>query len=514
MSSQPIAETEMITVHQREAIRRAYFIDNKSMRQIARELGHSRKTVLKAIASAEPTPYTLKTPRTAPRLGPYKDRIEALLKDNRRLPRKQRYTAKKIFEVIKTEGYQGSESTVRGYVAKLRQQTKRRDVFLPLEFDPGIDAQVDWGQAEVQINGLNRTVELFVMRLCYSRRLFVMAFPSQKQEAFFEGHVRAFAHFGGVPHRISYDNLKTAVLRILRGRNRHEQQAFVLFRSHYLFESRFCTPGQGHEKGRVEEGVGFSRRNFLVPPPQVTSFEQLNAYLIEQCLGDDTRQVSGQPCTIAEAFAQEKPYLRALPEHAFDPAVRRPVRLNGYSQVIFETNRYSVPCDEAYPNLVVKAYAFTVEILHQDRILARHRRSYEREQDVVDPMHYLPLLEQRPGAFEHAKPLRQWRAQWPAIYETLLEKLRQRWPDSQGIREFVRILKLHRKHPAPLIEEAVGQALGYGCVHADGVELCLRQLLKPAVEIAPLRFVEAPSWAGVGKQQPDLSQYNELLTQR
>lgn len=251
----------MISVEQREKIRRAYFVEEKSIRQIARELKCSRPTVRKAIASAEPAPYTLTVSRPAPVLGSYKEQIRELLAENERLPRKQRYTGHKIYEIIQKEGYTGSESTVRGYIARQRREKKRRKVYIPLEFDPGTDAQVDWGEGVAIIASQRVTVQLFYMRLCYSRRLFMMAFPSQKQEAFFEGHVRAFHCFQGVAHRISYDNLKTAVKRVLEGRNRQEQQAFVVFRSHYLFESHFCTPGQGNEKGGVEHGVGFGRRN-------------------------------------------------------------------------------------------------------------------------------------------------------------------------------------------------------------------------------------------------------------
>jgi hypothetical protein len=261
---------------------------------------------------------------------------------------------------------------------------------------------MDWGEGQAIISGERVTAQLFYMRLCYSRKLFMMAFPRQKQEAFLEGHVRAFHHFQGAPQRISYDNLKTAVKRILEGRNRQEQEAFIVFRSHYLFESHFCTPGQANQKGRVEEGVGFGRRNFMVPIPNVASYQELNEHLLAQCLADDQRRVDRQPLTIAEAWEMEKPHLLPLPERDFDCCVTRPATLNPYSQVVLDTNRYSVPVDHAYRNLVIKAYPFRVDIMHMDRVLASHPRCYGREQDIFDPLHYLPLLEQRPGAFEHA----------------------------------------------------------------------------------------------------------------
>jgi transposase len=501
----------MIRVEEREKIRRAYFTENKSIRQIARETGHSRPTIRKAIQSAESTPYTIKVPRSAPKLGAYQARIDELLAENEQMPRKQRYTCHKIYELIEADGYAGSETTVRGYIAKKRGSKKKRKVYIPLEFDPGEDAQVDWGEAEVILGEERATVQLFLMRLCYSRRLFAMAFPTQKQEAFFEGHVQAFHFFDGVPRRISYDNLKAAVQRVLIGRNRKEQESFIVFRSHYLFDSHFCTPGQGHEKGRVEKGIGFSRRNFLVPIPQVASFEELNAHLLTACLADDQRKVDRQTVSVGEAWEMERPHLLPLPEKDFACCVSKPVVLNGFSQVEFETNRYSVPTDQAYRNLVLKAYPFRIDILHLEDVIASHRRCYDRQQDILDPLHYLPILEQRPGAFDHAKPIRRWREGWEPIYERLLAHLRAKWPEGRGVREFIRILKLHQEHPADLVAQAVAEALEHSCAHADGVRLCLNQLVEPEASVSAIDLANWPELMEIGTQVPDLHCYDRLL---
>lgn len=503
----------MISVGDREQIRRAYFVEHKSIRRIAAELGHSRDTVNKALRSAEGATYRLREPRTAPVLGAYKARIDTLLAEEAQMPAKQRFTSHKIYELIEKEGYGGAESSVRADVGRQRQAKRRPAVFLPLEFDPGTDAQVDWGEAMAIIGGEEVTVQLFFMRLCYSRRLFVRAYPSQKQESFLDGHVHAFHFFQGVPHRIAYDNLKAAVKRILEGRNRQEQETFIVFRSHYLYESRFCTPGQGHEKGGVEGSVGFGRRNYLVPIPQVASFDELNAHLLAACLADDQRKVDGQPTSIGAAWQAECGQLLPLPARDFDCCVVRPVCLTPYSQVEFETNRYSVPVDEAQPHLTLKAYPFRIEILNQEKQIACHPRCYGRKQEVCDPLHYLPLLAQRPGAFEHAKPLRRWREEWPAVYEQLLARLQASDPEdsSQGIREFVRILQLHTRYPAHLIEQAITQALQHGCVRADGVELCLRQLLLPELNPPSLDLIDHPQLMGIGTQELDLHRYEQLL---
>jgi len=502
----------MIQVDEREKMRRAHFFEHKSMRQIARELGHSRTTVKEAIESAEAKEYTLQQPRPAPVLGPYKARVDELLAENERLPRKQRYTGHKIYEDIYGQGYRGSESSVRRYIGLQRRDKKKRPVFMPLEFDPGTDAQVDWTEAEAIIAGEQVTVQLFLIRRCYSRKLFVRAYPAQKQEAFFEGHVLAFHHFGGIPQRLSYDNLKIAVQYILEGGGRQEQKRFVTFRSHYLFLSHYCTPGQGHEKGRVEKGAGFSRRNFMVPIPRADSFEELNAHLLAACVADDQRRVDRQTLTIGEMWEQEKPFLRSLPEHDYDCFITKAAVLNPYSQVQFDTNRYSVPADHAYRNLVLKVYPFRVDIQHMNETIASHPRCYGQKQDIFDPLHYLPLLEQRPGSFEHATPIRRWRKEWPPIYERLLERLQaQEEQKGHGLREFIRILKLHQEHPADLVAQAVEQALEYGCVHADGVTLCLRQLSAPEQSLPSLAWTEPPVWAAVGEQPPDLACYDRLL---
>jgi transposase len=502
----------MLTVEDREAIRRAYYLDHKSKRQIAREQGHSRKTVDKVVENLPARPYQLSKPKPAPVFGAFQARMNALLAASDQLPRKQQYTAHKIFATLRLEGYQGSESTIRRHVSAWRKTQHAPALFLPLEFEPGKDAQVDWGEAIAIIGGQRQTVQVFLMHLCYSRRTFVMAFPSQNQESFFYGHVLAFEHFGGVPWRISYDNLTTAVRVQLAGRGRREQRAFVSFRSHYLFESHFCTPGQGHEKGGVEGSVGFSRRNFMVPLPEVCSFEDLNRLLLAACLKDDQRRVSRQPTTIGQAWEHERAYLRSLPAFAYECCATTSARLNPYSMIVYETNRYSVPVNRARRDIVVKAYPFQLDLFDQTTLLARHARCYEREQDIFEPLHYLPLLEQRPGAFDYAKPLRRWREGWPQSYHRMLRVLRDKWPEGRGVQEFIRVLRLHEDHPAALVQQAIEQALSYGCVHLDGVLHCLHQLSEQDLPVASsLDLSDRPQLQAIGLQPIDLHQYEQLL---
>jgi transposase len=475
-------------------------------------MGHSYWTVRKALDAAAPQPYQLRQPKAAPVLGPYKAQIEQLLAKSAHLPRKQRYTSKKIYQAIRAAGYPGAESTVRYYVSQQRKARQRPAVYLPLAFDPGVDAQVDWGEAVVLLTDERVAVQLFIMRLCYSRKLFVMAFPTQRQEAFLWGHVCAFGHLGGVPQRISYDNLTTAVHRILRGRNRDEQETFVRFRSHYLFESRFCTPGQAHEKGGVENDVGYVRRNFLVPIPTVTDFAELNQRLLAACEADAQRTVARSDQSIGTRWQSEVPALQPLPPHPFACCTSHEVTLNGYSQVSFETNRYSVPADKAQKHLTLRAYPFHIEILADHAVITSHPRAYGTNQDVLEPLHYLSLLAQRPGAFEHAQPLRQWRKQWPPVYETLITALRHQQPsESQAIRNFIQILQLHQDHTPEQIETAIRQALEAGLSSPAGVRFCLNRLLDPTPDMPPLDLESHPHLAAIGQQPVPLTRYNQFL---
>jgi len=501
----------MITVQDRAKIRRAYHVEGKSMRQIAREYRHSYWTIRKALDSAEGRPYTLSKPKPAPKLGPYKETVERLLVEEAELPRKQRYTTRKIYEIVAEEGYKGSESNLRRHVGRRRREMSRPKVYVPLAFDPGQDAQVDWGEAQVVMAGGRETVQLFVMRLCYSRRTFAMAFPTQRQEAFFSGHVEAFHFFGGVAHTITYDNLKTAVRRIMKGRNRKEQERFTQLRSHYLFDSRFCSPGAGNEKGGVEHGVKYVRQNALSPPPVIGSFAELNELLRHWCLAEDGRQVARQTETIGEMFATEQAHLRPLPANDYGCYVSREVVLNPYCQVVFETNRYSVPVEKARKQLTLRAYPFRVEILHQSQLIAAHQRSYRRQQDILNPLHYLSLVAERPGAFEHAAPLRQWRSEWPPVYEQLLQRLRQELGHPYAVREFVQILQLHQDFAAEPIVAAIEQALQDNLAHLAGVTFCLHRLLDPAPQLAPLNTLPQPQLANIGSPTVPATQYDQLL---
>ncbi len=502
----------MITVEDKEEIRRLFYLEHRGIQGIARTLGHSRKTVRKALADASPPVYQRKEPRPSPKMSPFAPQIEQWLAEDLNNPPKQHLTARRIHQLLQEQpGFDAAESTVRRFVRQRRRVIRPPEVFIPLTYDPGVDAQCDFGEAMFFLGEVEVPAVLFCLRLCYSKQPFVMAFPHQRQEAFFEGHVAAFRFWQGVPHRIWYDNLKTAVQRVLTGHERQEQSAFVGFRSHYLFESRFCSPGEAHEKGLIENLVGYVRRNFLVPLLRVNSWEELNQHLLACCQAEGQRQLRGETATIAARWVEEQKHLLPLPKWPYPCCTIHPVRANRCGLVSFETNRYSVPPEYAQAELLLKAYTWTIELAVKDRMVATHGRCYGREQDILDPWHYLPLLLTKPGAFEHAKALQAWRADWPAVYEQYRQALIQRWGTSQGTREFIRVLLLHRDQPTDLVRQAITQALEHQAYSADAVHNLVFQRVEPAPTIAALDLSARPALAAIPAAAADVSHFDQLL---
>jgi hypothetical protein len=340
------------------------------------------------------------------------------------------------------------------------------------------------------------------MKLSYSGKPFVMAFPTQRQEAFFEGQDQAFHWYHGIPARVSYDNLTQAVQKVLRGRNREEQQVFIAFRSHYLFESHFAMPRYPQEQGRVESLVGYMRRNYFVPVPRVRSFDELNRMLLERLREDDRRLVPGKEITIRDAWEQENKRLLPLPRIPYRCCVSHSVKANRYSLVNFDNNHYSVPVEFGIAKLTLQAYVWRVEIACGDRVIATHERCYGKGQDIFKLDHYLPLLVQRPGAFPYAKPVRQWKM--PEIYRALLEALSKRG-DGSGVREFLQVLTLGRTHGPDNLEQAIKQALSENRADIERVRHLVKR--QDYTGIPPISSFNPDQ---VKVVLPDLSQFDEL----
>ena len=300
-------------------VRRAVLAEGRSEREVAREFGLARETVRKMLRHSLPPGYRRKEPAKRPKLGPWLGVIDAILEEDKQRPAKQRHTAKRIFDRLRAEyGFTGGHTTVKDYV-RLHQQ-RRQEMFVPLTHAPGT-AQADFGEALVVMAGVELKAHYLAMDLPHSDDIFVMAFPCETTEAFLEGHVQAFAYWGGVPISILYDNTKIAVSKILGDGERQRTRAFSELQSHYLFADKFGRPGKGNDKGNVEGLVGYVRRNFLVPVPRTNSWEELNAYLREQCLQHRQHRVRGEPETIGERFERDRAALLPLP-----PVPTRPAR--------------------------------------------------------------------------------------------------------------------------------------------------------------------------------------------
>ena len=437
-------------VEQFEQIRRDREREGLSIRALAERHGVHRRAVRQALASPVPPPKRAPASRPAPKLGAYRELIDQWLIDDVDAPRKQRHTARRIWRrLVDEHGVQVAETTVRDYVRKRRRELGHGsgEVFVPQVHAAGRTAEVDWGQAEVELAGARTRVHLFFMRSCFSGAAFSMASPVETQQAFLEGHAHAFSWFDGVFAEVRYDNLKSAVKQVLKGRRRVESDRFVAMRSHYLFDSLFTTPGVegAHEKGGVEGEVGRLRRNHLVPVPQVWSIAQLNRLLVDACEQDLGRRIAGRPGTVAEQHAIERPLLRALPAAGpFDATETASVRVDAKALVTIRQNRYSVPVALAGLRVQAAVGAREIVITHRDQQVARHERLHGRFGTSAQLDHYLELLARKPGGLERSLPLAQARDRgaWPACLDELWTALTGRYGASEAARQMVDVLML------------------------------------------------------------------------
>ena len=462
-------------------VRRAVMVEGMSIREASRVFNLHRDTVRKMLAYSAPPGYRRQVPPRRPKLEPFTGVIDTILEDDLRRPRKQRHTAKRIFERLRDEhGFDGGYTTVKDYVRENRRQT--REMFVPLSHAPG-HAQCDFGEALVVIGGVERKAHCFVIDLPHSDGCFVKAYPAETTEAFLDGHVSAFAFLGGVPQSILYDNTKLAVARILGDGRRKRTQAFSELQSHYLFEDRFGRPGKGNDKGKVEGLVGYMRRNFLVPIPSFDSFKALNARLEQRCLERMDARLRGHTESIGQRMERDLETLLPLPPAAYDASEKRAGRVSSLSLVRYRTNDYSVPVAYGHRDVLVRGYVDRVVISSGSEVIAQHSRSYERDDFVYDPIHYLPLLEQKTGALDQAAPLKGW--DLPEEFATLRRLLESRM-GPRGKREFVQVLRLLESFRLEEVHTAVKDALRLGALSFDAVKhlvLCRLEGRPPRLDL-------------------------------
>ena len=460
-------------------VRRAVMVEGMSIREIARTFGLHRDTVRKMLAYSVPPGYRRQTTPGRPKLEPFTGVIDRILEEDQRVVRKQRHTAKRILERLRDEyEFDGHYTIVKDYVREHRRQTK--EMFVPLSHPLG-HAQCDFGEALVVIGGVERKAHCFVIDLPHSDGCFVKAYPSETTEAFLDGHVSALAFLGGVPQGILYDNTRLAVARILGDGRRQRTRAFTELQSHYLFEDRFGRPG--NDKGKVEGLVGYIRRNFLVPVPSFASFDALNAYLERRCLERMDRKLRGHTETIGQRMERDLEALLPLPPVAYDACDKQASRVSSLSLVRYRTNDYSVPVAYGHRDVLVKGYVDQVVISCGTEIIARHPRSYERDDFVYDPIHYLPLLERKPGALDQAAPLQGWAL--PEEFGTLRRLLESRM-GRRGKREFVQVLRLLETFSQQEVHRAVRDAIRLGALSFDAVKhlvLCRLEGRPPRLDL-------------------------------
>jgi transposase len=460
-------------------VRRAVRVEGRSERAVALEFGISRETVRKMLRYAVPPGYQRHQPVKRPKLGPWLGAIDAILEEDKRRPARQRHTAKRIFERLRAEyAFSGGYTIVKDYVRT--QMLRSQEMFVPLVHAPG-EAQADFGEALVVVAGVERKAHYLAMDLPHSDDGFVAAFPAETTEAFLEGHVRAFTYFGGVPTRILYDNTKIAVARILGDGQREKTRAFSELQSYYLFAEKFGRPAKGNDKGKVEGLVGYVRRNFMVPIPRVNSWDELNAHLEEQCRKRRQRRLRGHTETIGERFERDRLALLPLPASAHEACEKQMGRVNSLSLVRYRANDYSVPTVYGHREVLVKGYVHDVAICCGSEVIARHRRSYEREELIFDPLHYLALLEQKTQALDQAAPLTGW--QLPECFAQLRRLLEARL-HKHGSREYVQVLRLMETFSIEEVTRAVEDALHLGTVSFDAV----KHLLLCRIERRPPRL--------------------------
>ena len=467
----------MLVVETVAKIRRAFFVQQKPIKQICRELKVSRKVVRKVIRSdATAFAYT-RTVQPAPKLGPWREELDRLLLANAGKPPRERLTLMRIFEALRGLGYEGGYDAVRRYARGWRRERSAvtADAYVPLSFAPGEAYQFDWSHEVVLLNGVTNKIKVAHVRLCHSRMMFVRAYPRESQEMVFDAHERAFAFFKGACQRGIYDNMKTAVETIFVGRERAYNRRFLQMCSHFLVDPVACTPASGWEKGQVENQVGLVRERFFTPRLRVRSFAELNAILLDHCIA--YAKVHPHPefrdRTVWQAFEAERPSLVPYAGR-FDGFHAVPASVSKTCLVRFDNNKYSVAASALGRPIEVRAYAERIEIRQDGRVVGDHPRAFGRDQTVFDPWHYVPVLARKPGALRNGAPFKNW------VLPSGLDRIRRKLAAVEdGDRQMVSILSAVLGDGLTAVEAACQEALREGVHSADVVLNILARQREP-----------------------------------
>lgn len=431
----------MLKVENIELIRKLVLIDGLSQNEVAERLKHSKRSVKRALENPEPRQYTLTAPRKCAVAETVRPIVQQWLQDDQSKPRKQRHTQTRIFERLRDEyQFTGSRRTISTLVNKL--QGKTREVFCPIDHPPADEVQIDWGQATVMLAGEETKVMIFCARSAYSKATFVRAYARDDMISFLDAHVHMFAWLAGVPNKLAYDNLKTAVAHVYAGKNRQLTQRFMALRSHYLFTSRFCNVASGNEKGHVENSVKRAERTYLTPLPQVNTLHALNQHLSQWTERDLQRIDKDSGQTYGQLFQEEQKQFRPLPETPFSACVSNAIRIDKRATVPHDKSRYSVPVQHATGHATVRAFIDRIEVLCDNKIIATHERVRPGEWSL-QIAHYIALLETKPGLLDSGKPFV--KQAWTRNQELFRNELEHRY-QGDGTRRFIEILLLAKHH--------------------------------------------------------------------
>ncbi len=448
-------------------IRIAAHGNGKSIRQISRDLCLSRNTVRKVLRSDETRFEYHRETVHRPKLGAFVEVLSAWLDTEQMLPAKQRRTAQRLYEALQGEGYRGGYDSVRRFVKVWRRdhQTIPTDAYIPLSFEPGDAFQFDWSHETVLLGGAATAIKVAHIRLSHSRFFLAIAYLRESQEMVFDAHTRAFAFFGGACRRGLYDNMKTAVTRILRGKERDFNRRFEQMCSHYLFEPVACTPAAGWEKGQIENQVRTVRRRLFTPRRKVKDLQTLNEALMAECLAwaKSRPHPVFKDKTVWTVFEEERPSLLQV-QRPFDGYAEREVRVSSTALVSFDRNRYSVACTAVGRTVQLRSYAGKIVVMYKGQCIGEHPRCFQRDQMIFDPWHYLPVLERKPGALRNGAPFKHW--DLPRALQRTLNACK-RFPDWD--RQFVDILACVPVYGLETVATACDQALLSGSASRDVV---------------------------------------------
>jgi transposase len=506
----------MLTVDDYGTIRRAHQ-DGMSIRDLARTFHHSRAKIRAILKTPQPKPYTRTQPPPAPILGPFHAVIDSILADDELAPPKQRHTAAQVFRRLRDEhDFAGGYDQVRRYIGRKRRD--RRETFIPLAHDPGQRLEADFGHIHVDFPDGRRLVPVLIAAWSYSHYGFALALPAERTEAILAGMVEAFGFFGCVPHEVWWDNPATVVAQIFAGRERRPNPYYAALASHYLFDPLFCMPARGNEKPHAETRVRVLQQQWATPVPQVADLAALNLLLRDRCLQEAGRTVQGRDETIGQRFLRDRAEALPLPAYPFDACITQAAQVDKYQTVRFDKNRYSVPRHCAYQAVTVKGYVDRVEVTAHGQVVARHPRSYGREEQVLDPLHYLAALERRPAALDHAPVLRDWRL--PEPFSRLRQDLEQRHGLRAGARQYIRVLQLLAEHPLRRVQQAVEKCLRQGPLSAERICTSVARLVEAGVqpsaaadEVTPICHSSVTPLCQDQVPRPDLGRFDELLSQ-